>query len=426
MTSRIDLLGRLRRHFRVMGLYTLAPVAAGLAPLAVIPAVTGRFGAEGWSVVAVSLAVGSAASVIAELGWTIVGPQLVARASGETARLYEEALASRLVALAFVLPIGLVVTVLTTEHHLIAACLITAGVTSAAVNPAWLFTGLGRPTSILVADTLPRVALCLLSALVITAGGPLEVYGLALLGTAVVGLVAASRMLGVPLCPRRHSFAAVPRRLKEQGMLVLGRGVTTVYKALPVVVLSAISPGAVAAYSALDRPLRMGLGILIAVPNRLQSWAGVADGRLRSRRVRVSLVVNAALGLAGGLVFAAGIPLVTAVLFRGVVTVDAELTWLGAAVVAAACLSRGFGFALVVDRRANATAVAAFWAAGTAVVCLPLGAVLDGATGLLLGVLAAELVGVLAQAFLWARSSRTGSRSPAVRERDGAPMGSPS
>lgn len=410
-------MSRLARQIWHIGLFLIVPAASAAAPLAVIPAVTSRFGAEGWSSVAVALAVGVAASVVAELGWSIVGPQRIARNPASRGSIYEAALASRLVAVLVAGPVAAVLGFVLVDDHRVSAALLALGVVLGALSPSWFFTGLGRPLLILVCETAPRILAALLSALIIVSGGPLPVYGLGMIVAAVACWLLAARFGRLPLWPSTVAFRAVPATLRDQAVLVGGRGVTTVYKSLPVVLVGFVSPGAVATFAALDRPLRMGLQVLTAIPNRLQAWIGTPDRHLSARRGRISILINVGLGIVSGAVFAVAMPTVATVLFTGTIAVDATISLLGGILIAVICASRGLGLSLVAASRANHTSAAALVSAAVALGGVPLGVTLGGVAGAVVGLIAAEAAGALVQIpfLLQSTPARTSTRVEGAR-----------
>jgi len=418
---------RVRQVVRML-LHLAVPSVGAAAPLAVVPAVTATSGAAGWAAVAVGTSIGVAGAVVAELGWSIVGPQAVAREASATARslIFTTVLASRLAAVTVVLPVAVVVTSLTAGEHRAAAALVTAGVVLGALSPAWWFIGRGRPGLLLCCETLPRVVALLGAALALTLGAPLGAYGIALVASAVVSFVLAPRLDPDLRLPRLHDYRRVPAALREQGVLVLGRAVTTSYKSLPAALLGAAAPGAVAVFAAVDRPARLGLQVLMSVPDRLQTWVAVPDEATSRRRTRTSFVVNGLLGLGAGAVFAVALPLVAPVLFAGAVTVPTPTVLWGAALVAVICTSRGAGLALVTARRAGHTTSAAAAAALVGVPGVILLGRVHGADGALAALVAAEAVGALVQVVVLLRGRSGRAVLPALAPPATAASGGPS
>lgn len=398
------------RNMRSLFLYFVVPILSAGAPLAVIPAVTANFGSEGWAAAAIALGIGNSGLILAEVGWGMVGPQRVARSGSSRTAVYESALASKLVAAAVIAPTAGILAAVISPAHQFAAGLIAAGSVTAALAPSWYFVGIGRPGLVLLCETLPRVFFVALAAALIAVGADLIVYGAALLLAIVCTLVLSAKIGKLSLLPSRRAFRSVPTTLRNHATLVAGRGVSTLYTSLPAAFLGIVSPTSVGAFSAVDRPMRMGFVVLGAVPARLQSWVGTPDRALARLRSRRSLLINAALGFCAGAVFLVAMPLVAPMLFTGTIVVEATLVGLGAVTVFVMCASRGFVLALVAADRAAAVTPSTVLAAIVGVPAIIGGGALFGASGALSGVLLAEVIGLCAQwVFLlgaWRRNAR--------------------
>lgn len=386
-------LGQVRR----LGLFVLIPLVSALAPLVIVPMVSARYGPDGWAAVAVALGIGNAGLVVAEVGWGVVGPQRAARPGIDRAGLWERAHASRLVAVAAVLPVVVVVAVTVVPDHRGPAAFLAGALVLGALSPSWFFVGTGRPGLVLLCDTLPRVGALLLAAVSIALGASLWAYGAGVLVGAVAMLVLGPLFGRVRAVPGPAAFQEVPSVIREQAFLSLGRVVSTVYTALPATLLGFVAPGAIATFSASDRPMRMGFGILGAVPARLQSWIGSVEGALRRRRALAALGIISGVGVLAGTAFVLGMPFVAPVLFAGAVEVPIQLLLVSGVTVAVMCVSSGLGLGLVAADRASVIPRAIISAA---VVGVPTVLVLGGTAGPVgaaIGVLAAELVGVAVQ-----------------------------
>ena len=391
---------RLLGQLGTLLLYGASPVVAALAPLAVVPAVTGRYGAAGWAACAVALSIGAATAVVAELGWVVVGPQRVSRDPGRYVDVHHEALASRLAALAVLAPVAVVAVALLVDEHRAAAILLTVGVAAGSLSPTWLFVGLGRPLLTLVCEALPRVVFAVGAAGVIALGGPLEAYGAATIAATIATAIATSRAVAVVAWPRRDRLAAVPSIVRAQLVVTAGRGVTALYKSLPAALLQSVAPGSVASFGAVDRLTRSGLAVAAVLPQRLQVWVGVPDATRAVRRTAVSLLLNTALGVLAAGVVLVGLPPVVDVLFTGVVEAEPASIRAAAALVLLTCVSRGLGLALVTLGRVRRTTTAALAAALVGVPGVLCGGALGGASGALAALAAAEAVGAVTQALV--------------------------
>lgn len=402
------------RHVWGILSYFLIPAVSAATPFLVIPVLTGTFGSGGWASIAIAQSVGSAAAVIAELGWGVLGPQRVARASTtERAQIYESAFATKLCSVAVLIPLAGTATFFLVDEHHFAAVIMTVSFTAAALSPSWFLVGLNRPLAILAVEGLPRLVASLAAAGILLAGGPLESYGSLLLGAVGVTVVLGARRCKQRLIPPREAFASGWKTIRLQLPITLGRIVSVAYTALPITIVSLMAPTAVPVFASLERLMRMGLSVLTGIPSRLQSWVGQADGLERRRRSRKSLLFNCLLGLISAVVFNVAVPLVAPFVFSNTIDIPFEGTLMMSAVVFTVCCSRGFGLSLVAEAKSNWIAVANLCAAlgGTTTIFVLAGAM--GLLGGILGEIVAEVLGLLVQAgalFFASRSKRTPGR----------------
>jgi O-antigen/teichoic acid export membrane protein len=387
------------RQIRTLAFYLLIPGLSAVTPLLVYPALTFRYGREGFASVAIAQSIGYAGSVVAELGWGVLGPQRVARADrSRRAELYASALATKSVACVVVVPVAVVATVLIVDDHQLAAALLCAATVTMCLSPSWFLVGANRPLTILWTEGLPRTGLLAAAAGAIALGGPLELYGAATVVAVLLTQVMVSRAAGQRVLPARSGLASGRVVLREQLPLTFGRMVSVVYTSLPIAITGLVNPAAVPAFAAVERLMRMALSILGGVPSRLQSWVGVATGAERTLRSRRSLLINLLLGVVAALGFFLLAPPVAHLVFAGKIAVSFQLSALSATVLLAICVSRGYGLSLVAEGRATWIAAANVGAAvvGTAAVFVLADRI--GAPGAVLGELVAEVVGLLIQA----------------------------
>lgn len=389
------------RQLRTLALYIAIPAVSAVTPLVVLPALTTAYGAPGLASIAIGQSLGASAAVIAELGWSVLGPQLVAKSSTEQRRqLYRSAFATRLTALAVVAPIAVIISFLLAPDFKWAAAIIALGLSLSALSPSWFLIGTNRPLLILATEAGPRLLLSVLSAMLLLTGAPLLVYGAGIAVAAIITWLVTARVTQQALWPSVSDFREGRVVILRQFPLTFGRIVSVLYTSLPVTIVALVSPSSTATFAAIDRLLRMATTLLGAIPTRLQSWVGAdphPSGRHRSRQ---SLVANACLGFVSGLGFAVLAPFVGNYVFSGVVTFSPELTALAGAVIFAICTSRGFGLSLVAEGKANWIAAANIGAAAVGVTSIYLLGGLWGADGAVVGELAAEIVGLAIQALI--------------------------
>ncbi|TIH35584.1 lipopolysaccharide biosynthesis protein [Subtercola vilae] len=389
------------KQLRTLLFYFLIPGISAVTPLLVYPALTIRFGENGFASVAIAQSIGYAGSVIAELGWGVLGPQRIARADkAGRASLYGSALATKGTASLIVAPLAAIATALIVTDHQLAAGILAFATVTMALSPSWYLVGANRPLTILWTEGIPRTVMLVGAAVGIALGAPLELYGIATLVAVVVTLCLVSRATGERVIPHRASFGTGRAVLREQLPLTFGRMVSVIYTSLPIAIVGVVNPGAVALYGAVERLMRMALSILSGVPSRLQSWIGVATGAERLRRSRLSILMNVALGLVCSVGFALVAPFVASIVFAGRIPIPFSISALSACVLLTICASRGFGLSLVAEGRSNWIAAANIVAALVGVGAIFSLSSLLGAPGAILGELASEVAGLLVQAII--------------------------
>jgi len=401
---------------RHLALFVLAPLVTAVAPVLVVPAVTSSSGAAGWAAVSVALAIGGAGQVVAELGWSLDQVQTVARSdAGTRRRLWDDSLGAKLVAAVVVAPVCAGAAALVSADHAVAAALIAAGtVLTGAASPAWFFVGAGRPGAALVSDSLPRVVLLLAAAGALVAGADLVVYGLALLVAPVASTATAAALGRLPVLPSSRACRQAPALIRRRATILRGRAVSTVYTMLPAAVLGVVAPGAVAAFSGADRPMRMGFAVLGALPARLQSWLGSAPAHDRPRRVRLAIVLNAAAGGAAAVAFVLVMPVVGPLLLSGTVEFPPLLVPAAALLLFVMSISRGAALGLVSVLEAPRITTAVTAAAAVGLPALVVGGVTGGAVGAALALVLAEAVGAGVQLWSLRRALRSAPPRPVV------------
>ncbi|KQR63792.1 lipopolysaccharide biosynthesis protein [Frigoribacterium sp. Leaf172] len=387
-------------------LYIAIPSLSAAAPLVVIPAITSTHGASGWASVAIALAIGNAGAVLAELGWGVIGPQRVGREPDNRPRIYAESQASKGLAVAVLAPVSALAAFLVVTEDRGPAALLAFALVSAAISPSWYFIGTGRPGFVLASDTVPRVVLSLLAAVVIARGGSLWFYGASLLAAALVTYVTGNRLGRLPMFQRLIGPRAAVAIMRQQSVVILGRGVSTVYTALPAAFLGVVSPGSVATFAAVDRPMRMGLNVLSALPTRLQSWLGHPDESVALSRSRKSILLNIGLGIFAGGVFVIAMPLIVPVLFSNTITVEPSVSLLGGFLVLLICASRGMGLSLVSAASANSITYAVIAAAAVGLVGIFVLGGIWGVQGAFIALIVAETTGLVVQGALLMRRWR--------------------
>lgn len=387
---------------RRLGLFALVPLIGIISPYLAIPVLTKLHGSEAWAAVAIGQSLGMALAVPIELGWALVGPQAVARASAwQRRRLAAHAVTSRIVVAIPVTCLAGVAGFLLSASYPIVSATTAVGTAIAGLSMTWYLIGVGKPLLILATDSLPKLAGVLVSVALLLHGVPLIAYpAIGILAPAVIAPLLSLAVSGVrPKDFRRIGLARTRRTIADQSNAALGRTVSSLYMALPTAILGVANPGAVASFAAADRLTRVGLAILSSVPSTLQGWVGEPKReRTRRDRARRAVLANAALGLVSAVVAALALPFAAELLFSGTVHVSIELALFCGLMVFAVCTSRATGnLALVARSDVRSVTRSAIAGASCGVPAIWLLGHSFGAVGAMAGVALAESVVLLVQ-----------------------------
>lgn len=399
------------RRLLNLGLFFAIPALGAISPILVLPALTASFGSSGWTAIAIGQSVGGAAAVVAELGWSVVGPQAVAMSPSRAARrrMFLDAGATRLMALVLVGPIAALVAAALAPDFKLAAALMAAAISLAALSPSWYLTGLNRPFAILIAESLPRIAAALVSVLLLSNGAPIEIFALAMITAAAWTWFAGCFIAGTRYFPSLTNFRRGPSVVREHTPILLGRIVSVTYTSLPVAIVAGVSVQATASFATVDRLMRMSLTVLAGLPNRLQSWVGHPDPTIRQKRSGHSMLMNLGLGAISGTGFAVLAQWVSGFIFSGTVSISTPLAVVGGAVLACMVTSRGLGLSMVAEGQTKHFPTVNIIAALTGVVAIPALTLSSGAFGAMLGAGLAESAGLLVQLIFIIRHRRKDS-----------------
>ena len=382
----------MRRFLR----FATLPIASAVASLVGLPAITSVYGADGWAAVAVGLAVGTALSVLVELGWAVTGPVRAARATGRSgARLLALATVTKLIAFAPVALVAGTTSALIVVDHPLAAAL--SGVSGAALglSPAWYFIGRGQPLVVLSIDIGPRVLAAATASVALYAGAPLSAYPIAMIAAALITLPLSAVAERIGPAELRHAGRnRVAHAFVTQFVAVRGQMATALYTATPIVIVGIVAPPVVALFSAAERLQRMVLALVRSVPNALVGWVAAAPaGSARTRRTRDAIITSAGVRVAAGATFAVFGPWVADIVFSGVIDLSPALALLCGTLILVVCISRAVGgIGLVVHGRVVDLTRSSYWGAAIGVPALAVAPIYWGA----MGAVAAEIIAELA------------------------------
>ena len=398
-------------HLRRLRAYALIPMLGALSPILAIPVITHSHGAAGWTAIAIGQSVGSAAAVLIELAWGLLGPQKVAAASdSERWRLYRTAFASRSIVYLIAGPIAASVAIFISKEYALSTAFSALATAAIGLSPGWYMLGVGTPRKILYIETIPRIASVAASCIILLMGGALWWNPLLLLVSSVFAPIFV-RLTQAPAGPH------IPLGAKEIGQSVLnqkvglaGRVISAIYISLPVAIVGAVAPPVVTAFAAADRLMRLSLVFLQAIPNSFQNWLGQATEGNRRRRVRDTLAINLLLGVCAGAGFAVTAPVAAKYLFSGEIDLPIRSAAICGVIIAVVCLTRAAGGLVLVHlSRIGAVALSALAGGAVGALAIPPLTIIGGADGALFGILIAEIVVLLIQIGVIMRSMNLGS-----------------
>jgi hypothetical protein len=334
------LVSAVRRPVGRIAAFGMLPAISLLSNLVVLPILSARFGAAGWSSVLLGQSIGAAASVVCGLAWPMEGPDLASRASAAAqAHMYVTRSGPSMGQAKPSMPL---------------VCILSAvAIALNALAPTWYFVGVSRPSRSLVAEGGPRLVVNLV-AIGLVALLPLWTYPVALILGMLVTLVVASVFVRrdaaassgrpVPLVAQQG-----PARGRGRLLAVTARGADAGYLYMGGPLVALLVPLAYPLYAAVDRMAQSLVNVLGTITQGLMAWIGEGGG---ARRRRMLAAVALASGFAVGalvVVFLAT-PLLLRFLFAGTVEVGTTISFLAGAIVAGVFLSRSLPTLLLVPQ----------------------------------------------------------------------------
>lgn len=335
--------GRFRRIpvRRLTGFLAL-PLISAIAPFLVLPVLLGYVGTEAWAGIAIGQAIGTGASTLVLLGWTVVGPSVVAGNPDRRRELYTESLVSRLTVFVVAAPAAAgIAAVLAPSSARTAAALMALASALLGLSAAWFFVGTGQPGAIARYDTVPRVVATAAAAGLVAWRSEAWLYPAALIVTfTVMAVVVSARYCTrTPLTPLRTTMRVVRQQWAAVGVSVQA-AVNTV---LPMALLAAVAPGVVAGFAALDRVTKFVVFALSPVGLAFQGWVSEPSEHPAQRR-RTALVVTTGVGLVLAVGFLFTADLLLRVLFAAKIGVPSVAIVFAAVSIVCVALGTTLGF----------------------------------------------------------------------------------
>ncbi|WLP92123.1 hypothetical protein [Gordonia sp. NB41Y] len=264
-----------------------------MSALVVLPIVSSRFGADGWSALGVGQAVGALAGVAIALAWPIVGAQLTAVSTrkDEQIEIARSSFSSRFGVLVVIAPVAVLISMMIVPNYQISAGMYSVFFAANGLTFSWYYAGSEQPFLLLRNEAIPRLIGYLAGAGIIIAGGALWCFSACMVAVSIVIIILnVSSTVGIShvrtILPNREDFKVVRRQ--SFGGISRTIGALGMYSGA--VVVGIANPAVLPLYTATDQLQRAVVNLGSAGPQALAGWAG---RRSRSQFTLVVAVRNA-------------------------------------------------------------------------------------------------------------------------------------
>lgn len=306
-----------RRLFGFVGL----PLLGAVVPIVVIPAVTSVLGVRGWAALATGQAIGTFGAAVIYWGWTIAGPQALARSDvARRGAIYAASIISRVIVAALVVPASGLVAYWICRDHQGPAAVTAIGTSIWGLSTSWYFVGIGSPGRIAMADALPRNLAFLAGAVTLLFVPSGMAFALPFVAVGAVSLA----ITNVAVSGRwsREAFREGVAHLRGN-VSITGYGVAAIgYMALAIPLSSVAGPAVTAAFAAGDRIRGAATVGLNSICSAFQGWIFERGEQVVARRQRIALLVTAAAGVGAGVVIAVALPWLDSFLLSGTAQIE--------------------------------------------------------------------------------------------------------
>lgn len=380
-------------------------VVNAVVSLMTIPALVAVLGPDAWGRVAVAQSAGALGSVVVGFGWAVVGPASVA-ALPRNARgdYFGRSIPPRLILFSVTIPALILLTLLvarpTSNAAWLSEILIAVGMAAAGLSSSWFFVAEAAPWRLVLWDLLPRAAGTLAAVGVLLATRSLLLFAVLFL----LGYLAAA-VSGTWSVLRRHPTQVKPPSMRELAATLrtslpafTTAATSALYVNVPLLLLSALNPAALATYALADKIYRFSLTAVQPINQIAQGYVPAGRESERPNRINVAATGTAVAALTFGLLFVVFGPWLGEVLSRGEIEVPRVIFALLAAAGLCVVLSRFTGLTyLVLVERTRTLARSTVLGAVTGIFLTVILAPSLGGTGVAAAILGAEIFVLIVQ-----------------------------
>lgn len=410
--------------------FAALPVISIASALTIIPVIAHSLGAAAWAAVALGQALGVTASVVINFGWSVVGPNSVARTlSPERLDMLSDSIWLRgiLCLPAWIAVIPLALFLAPAQYGPLTAGMAIAVSTFGLTN-SWYFIGVGQPGKIALFDTVPKVIVAAASIYPIIAWGNAYIYPILLFSATILCVIFSFKSAsGHWFLGRMPNLVEIRKIIRAQGPLTTSTLVASGYTSFSIPLTSAATGPAiiaVAQFAGAQRLMNAGQSGIMAVISAHQGWISEKNPAVVQRkRTSTALVTTSLLGLIGGLALAVGLPAVDVLIFGPEVAISrVTATLTGAAFFAYSATASITLYVLVPLGKLRIVSIATILASIAGVPLLYILAKEHGTDGAAMAVAAAEFLVLAIELLYCLHLNRTTIRKRASREAREAPL----
>lgn len=285
-------------HFkRVVG-FALVPAATMISTLLVLPLISRQFGPDGWSAVGIGQSIGAFISIVAGLGWQVVGAQQVAESGRRRRRIiFAESLKSRTLVLFVLLgPAALFCYALSPAFKMEAILFATAMGLNC-LNASWFFAGTGESKYVFYNEGLVRLVGYVASVPVLALTQSLVIYASILMFTGFVSAFLNFRVILRPLNKRDWVSARSPALIiKEHLTGALSRMLTAAQLHVGPAIVAIAHPQSLHVFTALYNVHKAVNNASATYPQAFAWWVG-SPINLKERARRTNLLALVTIGI---------------------------------------------------------------------------------------------------------------------------------
>jgi O-antigen/teichoic acid export membrane protein len=302
-------------------LFSISVIISTVIGIFSIPIINAQVGGDGFAMLTLAQAIMAFMVVVMAFGWGATGPSMVSALSLiERKPFFVASLRIRLVLCGIGVPVAFGLLTLLTTLTPLQAALAAVAYSMPAVGAAWYLVGTNRPVALFLFDGLPPLLGQIAGLVALLLSPDLTSYLLCVGVANVCGAVAswcyvAAQAADGPWSARETG--SVFRTLRDQVPGVLTMSMTSLWSALPIVLVNQFAPAALPEFAIIDKLYKYAVIVLAPILQAVQSWVPERGRHETPGRARTATVAGWLVGTVGGICLAVLGPLVAPLISLG-------------------------------------------------------------------------------------------------------------